>query len=355
MGKILSSKSLWLFLIFLALSGISYALDYGLQLIVSLFFLGLVVVVKGADFLVEGASSIARQLGVSSLIIGLTIVAFGTSLPEFTVSLVAAIGGFRDISVGNIVGSNIANIGLVLGLTGLVASIAVHKSVVKFEAPYMIAGSALLVLLSIGTPDFAGRPFLLGRIDGAILLLVFMMFMTYILHSVRKERSAAQEGILAVVGEGSKSRARNAIMVLAGLAGTIIGAKLLVDNGAAMARSFGVSEAFIGLTLVAVGTSIPELVTSVVAAIKKLPDIAVGNIIGSNIFNALFILGVAAIVAPLEVSPGIVFSDMLVMLGFAVALQLLMLNGKINRWNGLVLLGSYMAYIAYLSLTSIPL
>ncbi|MBI4175842.1 MAG: calcium/sodium antiporter [Candidatus Aenigmarchaeota archaeon] len=350
-----NARPLWIFLIFLLLSAASYLLGSHMLLITSLFFLGLVIVIKGADFLVEGASAMARQMGVSPLVIGLTIVAFGTSLPEFTVSVIAALEGFRDISVGNIVGSNIANIGLVLGISGLVAAMAVRKSTVKFETPYMIAGSVLLVLLSMGTPDFAGRPFLLGQVDGLILLLVFGIFMTYMLQSAKHQHKDHLKELMGGQKPERNSRWKGAAMVLAGIAGTIAGAKLLVDNGASMARSFGVSEAFIGLTLVAVGTSVPELVTSVVAAKKKLADIAVGDIIGSNIFNALFILGVAAMVAPLEVSRQIVFSDMMVMLYFAFILQIFMLNGKINRWNGGVLLGSYIVYIGYLSIISIPI
>lgn len=319
-----------------------------------LFIVGLVILIKGADWLVDHSSHFARSLGVSPLIIGLTIVAFGTSLPELIVSLFAAIKGNADISVGNIVGSNIANIGLILGISAMVRGLRVQLSTLIYEMPFLLVSAFLFMLLSNDQNLFSNNGSSIGRIDGLILLAVFVVFLVYTFKSAFEQRGKSLKRYEQEVKERTAPKEKETLgkdigFMLLGLAALVIGGRILVDAAVKIAQSFGISEAFIGLTIVAVGTSLPELMTSMVAAWKKEVDIALGNVIGSNIFNILFVMGITPLIRPLEVNPSILFIDMPVMILFSIGLLFfLTTNRKLTRWKGAALLIGYAGYIFYL-------
>ncbi len=304
---------------------------------------GLLLLLGGGEALVRGASALALRLGVAPVLIGMTVVAFGTSTPELAVSVIAARAGSGDIAVGNIVGSNIANIGLLLGLTGLVWRIGVARSIVTREIPMMLVA---LCALSVLATDGADRR--LVRTDGILLLLFFSMFVYYSIADARRQRAAEQ----AAGGEGrGPGGGAAALLALAGIAGVVAGGHFLVEGAIGLGRTFGVSEAVIGLTAVAVGTSLPELVTTLIAARKGHADIAVGNIVGSNIFNALFIGGVSASIAPMRL-PDHGETDLAVMVAFSLLLLPLALLGRhsLGRPQALLLLAVYGAYVYTLTL-----
>ena len=298
----------------------------------------LVLLFVGAEGLVRGSSSLALRAGLNHLMVGLTIVAFGTSSPELVVSVEAALSNQGDISVGNVVGSNIFNIAVILGITALVCPIPVHRQVIKIDAPVALGVALLLVLLLLNQT--------LSRLEGVLLFsgIVAYTWMSVIL--ARREpppASADEENILAV--NTSRHWCVDIALILVGLAILVAGSRLLVENSVALAVSFGISEAVIGLTIVAAGTSMPELATSLVAAFRKQPDIAIGNIVGSNIFNVLGILGVASIVSPIE-APGISTLDYGVMILFTVLLIPLLYTGRmLHRVEGAVLLALYFGYL----------
>lgn len=302
--------------------------------------LGAALLFAGAEGLVRGASSLARRFGLSPLVIGLTVLAFGTSMPELVVSVSAALEGASAIAVGNVVGSNIGNIALILGITALISPPRVQAQVVKVDIPVMIGVSVLVVvLLNDG---------MLGRLEGAVLALGLLGYVAFQLLAARKESGAIQdefdEGVPPVTG----SPLVDVLLVLGGLGLLVLGARWLVSGAVTLAESFGVPDAVIGLTVVAIGTSLPELATSVVAALRGEGDLAVGNVVGSNIFNLLGILGIAAVVHPLS-SAGISLVDLGVMLGLTVLLLPLMRWGlRVNRWEGGALVAVYAAYMVYL-------
>lgn len=303
---------------------------------------GLVALWLGAEWLVRGAAALAHRLGLSSLVIGLTVVAFGTSAPELAVSLRGALTGLADVAVGNVVGSNIANLGLILGLAALLRPVVAAAQLIRREVPLMIAVSLLLVALLAD-----GR---LGRGEGVVLVLGIVAYTAWSVVAARREGAEVEQEFSA--GEPGKSLSAG-LAVLAvggGLAVLVGGATVLVDGAVTLARAAGLSEAVIGLTLVAVGTSLPELATSTVAAVRGQGDIAAGNVIGSNIFNLLCILGVAATVRPLAPG-GIGIVDLAVMVGFAVAvLPMLVTARRLSRWEGAALLAGYLAYTVWLLL-----
>lgn len=269
-------------------------LFYSMILSLILVIVGLVILVKGADFLVSGSASIAKKFGVSSLVIGLTVVAFGTSLPELTVSLLAAIRGNSDIALGNVVGSNIANILLILGITSVLGIIPVKSSTVWKEVPFSLL--AILTVLFLGSDVYFGQGTknMISGGDGFILIGFFILFLYYIA-GISNDEENTDSGI-------KKYSTWISIGLIAlGLIGLIVGGKMFVDGAVKIAQLFGVSERVIGLTIVAIGTSMPELMTSIVAARKGQNDIAVGNIIGSNIFNIFWILGISSIFAPINI------------------------------------------------------
>ncbi len=302
---------------------------------------GLVLLYFGAEGLVRGSSSLALRLGLSPLVVGLTVVAFGTSSPELVVSLKAALNGQGAISVGNVVGSNICNIGLILGLSALITPIATSSQIVRIDIPIMIGVTLVsLVFLANGSIGFA---------EGAVL---FALLIGYIVFSIRLARlakgDALEEEFTQEVSVSKRGVAVDLLMVGGGLVLLVFGARYLVDGAVIIARSFGWSDALIGLTIVAVGTSLPELATSLLAAIKKEADIAVGNIVGSNIFNLLGILGISAMVTPLEAHE-IGWIDLGVMTGFAVLLwPFARRQHRICRWEAGILLVSYTGFVWWL-------
>ncbi|MBC8417973.1 MAG: calcium/sodium antiporter [Desulfobacterales bacterium] len=303
---------------------------------------GLFGLYVGAEGLVRGSASLASQLGLSRLVIGLTVVAFGTSTPELVVSIKAAHDGLFAISLGNIVGSNICNIALILGLSALIKPIRIHAQVVRLQIPIMILISLILMLLLLN-----GR---LSRLEGAGLFLGIVFYTGYSLHLARKEnrRSNAKESGESVKGPRA-SLWVSALFVAGGLGLLMAGAKFFLTGAVSLARILGVSEAFIGLTIVAIGTSLPELATSIMAVVKKEGDIAVGNVVGSNIFNILCILGVSSLVQPIQMA-GISLTDLGVMTATAILVLPMARSGfLLARWEGAILLAVYGAYIYYLS------
>ena len=313
---------------------------------------GLVLILLGANYLTDGASALARKMGVSDLMVGLTVVAFGTSMPEFVISLVSAVEGSADLAIGNVVGSNIANILLIGGLTALVHPIPVEKSVMTREIPMVVIASIALTVMACSS-FLDGRGFsasaLIDRADGIVLLLFFIVFMRITLSGAKTavpDDPSAQEG----AKRKSLKLWLAIIYIVGGLAGLIFGGQWFVDGASDIAQAMGVSEALIGLTIVAVGTSLPELATSVVAAAKGSTGMAIGNIVGSNIFNILFVLGATAVVRPLP-SGGISYVDYCVMTFSAILFWIMgWLVGKrtVTRGEGallLILYGCYMAWI----------
>ena len=307
-------------------------------MLTALYFIsGLVLLYYGADFLVKGGASIALKLKVSPLVIGLTLVAYGTSAPELVVSIDAALKGLGDVSLGNIVGSNICNIALILGLCALITPLRVNPKLLKFDIGIMIAAAAILV-------GFYALNSGVNRCEAAFFLTGAVSYTLWSFLASRKEPDAEQEDVPKV----QYSIWISALMVIGGLAALVGGAKLFVNSAVAIAQWCGVSNAVIGLTVVAVGTSLPELATSVVAAIKKEQDIAIGNVVGSNIFNILAILGIAPLISPIE-TLGISYVDMILMLCISILLYPMMKTGlKISRKEGAVLLAVYIAYTVYL-------
>jgi cation:H+ antiporter len=300
--------------------------------------LGLGVLALGGELLVRGASGLAARLGVSPLVIGLTVVAFGTSAPELAVSLQSVRAGAAELAVGNVVGSNIFNVLFILGISALIVPLAVARRIVWIEVPVMVGFSLLTVLLALD----AG----VGAIDGLVLLSLAAAYTVWI------GRAGLIEGGPDVSQERARGAVRPAIVALLGLVGLVAGARWLVAGAVALAAALGTSEVVIGLTIVAAGTSLPEVAASVIAALRGQRDMAVGNIIGSNIFNLTFILGSTAVAAGgIAVSPGIIGFDLVVMLAVAVACLPMFFTGHaIARWEGGLFLGYYAAYTTYLVL-----
>ena len=323
-----------------------------------LIIIGVALVLKGADALTEGASALARRMNVSEMVIGLTIVAAGTSAPELFVSLVSALKGTPDMAVGNVVGSNTMNAMLIVGCAAMVAPMVISRSTVKKDMPFAVGASVLLMVLSLNS--------LLGLVDGLVLLAGFVGFMVYTLRgskngtgsaesaaAVSAENAVSAESAAAAPAEEGGSAAApkpwvSALYVVGGLAALVLGSNLFVDSASSVALSLGISEAVVGLTVVAGGTSLPELATSVVAARKGQSAIAIGNVIGSNVFNILMILGLTATISPLQIE-GITTLDMAVMLG-SIALVWFFSRTRytVERWEGAVLVAGYLAYVSWL-------
>ena len=376
-----------------------------MQILLDIVFLlvGFTLLAKGADFFVDGASSVARRFKIPQLIIGLTIVAMGTSMPEAAVSIQAALQGNADVSIGNVVGSNILNILIILGISSLVFPLAIQKSTQKIEIPIVIGASALLFVLGLtGAIEWWG---------GILLLLGFIGYLTYLFFSAKRNKDGEERvelneapiylscliaiigGIIAILGQfyepcsnayclvsgislfvgfalytayllASKNKAvqseinelpiwKSLVFIVFGMAMIIFGSEFAVKSATSLAERAGLSDAFIGLTIVALGTSLPELFTSVAAAMKKNSDIAIGNIVGSNIFNILFILGVTSLITPINFAPSFLI-DTVISLACAVLLLVLSLKGqKLRRWGGAIMLISYVGYFVYLYITQI--
>ena len=297
-------------------------------------------IVFGADFLVAGAVSIARKYKVSDFVIGAAIVGVGTSMPELVVSFIGAVNGNADVAIGNVVGSNIFNVLGILGLTAVLFPVAVDRKNMRFEIPLCIGVSILLTLLVFNF--FNGASATIGRVDGVILLLLFAFFMWY---SFRRDRNDAS--VEESVQEDATPLWKAILKVVGGLALLITSCDFFVDNAVLIAKSFGVNDAFISLTLIACGTSLPELAASLAAAVKKNTQLALGNIVGSNIFNITLILGLSSQVMPLT-SSGITIIDYLVMIGASILPLLFGFRGKIGRLGGAVMVICFVAYNWYL-------
>lgn len=313
--------------------------------IVLFLIAGLVLLIWGAELLVRGASRIATSAGISPLVVGLTVVAFGTSSPELAVSVMSAFKGQADLAIGNVVGSNIFNVLLILGLSAIIVPLIVAQQLVRFDVPVVIGVSFLLFALG-----YDGR---IGRLDGILLFSGAIAYTVFLIRQSRKEKNAEVEAEYAKEfgGENPGSWWKNVGLVLVGLGGLMLGSKWLVDSAVAIAESFGVSELVIGLTIVAAGTSMPEVATSVVAAIRGERDIAVGNVVGSNLFNILSVIGLSSIIAPsgINVSETALRFDIPVMIAVAVACFPIFFAGhRISRTNGIAFLGFYIAYVVYL-------
>ena len=312
------------------------------------FIVGLVLLVVGADALVAGASRIAGRLGISSLVIGLTVVAFGTSAPELAVSVTGALTGQTDLALGNVVGSNIFNVLFILGLSALVAPLIVQRQLVRLDVPIMIAATGLCWFMALDG--------VISRIDGAILALGIVLYTTILIRMARQESTIAAAGAETPIAFGLKDRIPVQIaMILAGVAMLVLGSHWLVNGAIAIAETLGLSKLIISLTIVAAGTSLPELATSVLAAYRGERDIAVGNVVGSNIFNILCVLGISSAIAPggVGVAAAALAFDIPVMTAVALAcLPLFITGGVVSRWEGAVFVAYYVAYTVYLVLAA---
>lgn len=306
----------------------------------------LIGIVLGADWLVSGSVSIAKRFKVSEFVIGAAIVGVGTSMPELVVSFIGALQGNSDVAIGNVVGSNIFNVLGILGLTAAFFPIAIDKANMRFEIPYCIFVSIVLTLMAFNF--FVNDTPVIGRIDGVILLILFAIFMWYSFHRDAKQKAGTTENIEDTSDNSKEKPVWMAIAtVIFGLAVLITSCDIFVDKAVQIAKNWGMSEAVISITLIACGTSLPELAASIAAAIKKNTQMALGNIIGSNIFNISLILGLSSQVTPLT-SAGITLTDYLVMIGAALLTLLFGFRGKIDRASGLIMFGCFIAYNIYL-------
>ena len=305
---------------------------------------GFVVLIKGADFLVSGSSSIAKKYNVSNLAIGLTVVAFGTSMPELLVNIMSSISGYNDAAFGNVIGSNNFNLLFILGIAGLIYPLAVQRSTIAFEIPISIVAVGLLFFLVNDKMISGDDENILSRLDSFALLIFFVLFLLYVWRSMKTASDIDQESVKIY------SMPKSLLFVGAGLGMLIGGGNLVVENAVSIAHRYGLSERLIGLTILAAGTSLPELATSAVAAFKKQTDIAIGNVIGSNIFNIFFILGTTGLIRPLPYNNAMNF-DIAVLLGSSVLLMIFMFTinrRKLDRWEALILLLIYIVYTVVL-------
>ncbi|RHP31015.1 calcium/sodium antiporter [Lachnotalea sp. AF33-28] len=310
-----------------------------------LLLIGFVLLVKGADVFVEGSSSIAKLLKVPTIVIGLTIVAFGTSAPEAAVSITASIHGSNEIAIGNVIGSNMFNLLVVIGICAVIAPIRVDKGILKKEMPFSIILTLVLFLLAGGMFLKRDTGFVIGRLDGMILLVLFIAYVVYMVISAMKNPRQISED-----EEKPLSPLRSIIYVVGGVIAVIAGGQLVVDNATLIAKAFGLSETFIGLTIVAMGTSLPELVTSVVAARKGENDLAIGNVVGSNIFNILLIIGAAATITPIPVLGQSMYDMLILAVASVITLFFCRARYTVNRVEGGAMLALYAGYMVYIAI-----
>lgn len=312
---------------------------------------GLVLILVGANALTDGASAIAKRLGVSDLVVGLTIVAFGTSAPELVISIVSACQGSAPLAIGNVVGSNIFNILVIVGITAMLRPIKIEKSIMNMEIPMVIVSSVILLVMGNSALLNGAAQNEVSRVSGIFLLIFFLLFLRYTFATAKNPQIVENsEKEAELPSDLAMPVWRSFLYVLLGLAGLIFGGEKFVDGASGIALGLGVSEAVIGLTIVAAGTSLPELATSVVAALKGKPGLAVGNVIGSNIFNVLLVLGVAGTITPLPFG-SIGNVDLLTLLGASLLFYIFgwfFSHRTINRWEGAVLTVCYISYIAFL-------
>ncbi|MEG2789026.1 MAG: calcium/sodium antiporter [Romboutsia sp.] len=309
-----------------------------------LLIVGFILLIKSADFFVSGASSVAKALRIPTIIIGLTIVAFGTSAPEAAVSVTAALKGNNDIAIANVVGSNIFNLLAVIGIAAVIKPVKVQKTTILKEFPFILLSSLVLLILSHDVRFQGYSQNELTRSDGLMLLALFSIFMYYLLEMA----ITSKEEMPIEQGNPKSSIPKSLIISLVGIVGIIFGGQIVVDNATVIALSLGMSENLVGLTIVSIGTSLPELVTSVVAAKKGESDIAMGNVVGSNIFNILFVLGISSFINNIAVHP-IVFVDMFVMLIVSILVYIFATTKKeVNKIEGSLMILTYLAYMVFI-------
>ncbi|MDD2786222.1 MAG: calcium/sodium antiporter [Patescibacteria group bacterium] len=312
------------------------------MLILFFFVIGMVLLLKGADWLVDGSSALAKRLKISDIVIGLTVVAFGTSAPEFVVNLVSSWQGHTQLAIGNILGSNIANMLLILGVAGTIYPLTVKRQTIWKEIPFsLLAALVVWILANDVLLDHAGLS-ALSRIDGLILLCFFVIFLYYVVNVALSSKFEKADDIKSI------SLGKSFGLTLIGLIGLTLGGKLVVDQAVSMATALGISQSIIALTIVALGTSLPELLTSAIAAYKHKSDIAIGNVVGSNIFNIFWVLGVSAVIRPLPFDPASNI-DVLVGVGASALLFAFMFIGKrhvLQRWQAGLFVALYMGYLA---------
>lgn len=316
------------------------------MLIYILFVIGIFLLLKGADYLVDGASSLAKKFGISTLVIGLTVVAFGTSMPELVVNILASLKGQGDIALGNIIGSSIANILLILGITAIITNIKVQKSTIWKEIPFSFL--ATLIILLFASVKFLDNLELthIVRFEGLILLCFFAIFLVYTFGLAKKGKTEEKKEEDSEIKKLSSLKVF--LYIFGGLVALYLGGKWTVEGAVAISRLLGMSEYFISLTVVAVGTSLPELVTSVIAARKGDSDMAIGNVVGSNIFNVLWILGVSSLITPILI-PSFAIVDLVVTLFITLLLFLFVFRKqKLTRTHGIIFVILYIIYVAYL-------
>lgn len=311
---------------------------------ITLLIFGFALLIKGADYFVLGSSAFARKFKVSELTIGLTIVALGTSAPELIVNVVSSLKGLNDVTFGNIIGSNLFNLLFILGITAIIFPVKISHSTIFKEIPYSIIAAVVLLILANDHLFTDKRPNEVGFVDALILIFFFSLFLVYIFKNMKNDDQQVSVNFKPL------QNWKITLFMLGGLAGLIFGGRLAVNNAVAIANAFGISERIIGLTIIAAGTSLPELATSAVAAYRKNSDIAIGNVVGSNIFNIFFILAVSAFIHPLPYTLSFNF-DTTVLIGGTILLLFFAYSGKkatIDRWEGIVFVGSYIIYTLYL-------
>jgi len=312
-----------------------------------LLLIGFVLLVKGADYMIDGAVELAAIFGISSLLIGLSVTAMGTSAPEAAVSIKAALSSYSSISFGNILGSNIANLGLVLGLGALIWTVRAGKSTVKLEAPFCCV--VVVILVFMVRDDWYGRgEMYLSRFDGTILLVLFLFYIYYLYSMMKKDKMLSYLDSNPQKTERSKKEIyKSSVFLIAGMSGVVFGARVIVDNSIIIAKNLGVSELLISVTIIALGTSLPEMATSLAAMKKGKSDIAIGNVVGSNIFNILFVLGLSSVIRPMYF-PLSVFKDLLfVLLVSGVFLLFIYTEKTVSKKEGGTLLLFYVFYIVF--------
>lgn len=310
-----------------------------------LFFIGIAFLVKGADCLIDGSSAIAKKFNVPSIIIGLTIVAFGTSLPELIVNIFASISGKGDIALGNIIGSNLANILFILGISLIIQKITIQKNTIRFEIPYIIFSAVILSVFCSIPFFFKDAEPIITRIGGIFMLLCFVGYITYIINEIKKSNLTRNNDSSDIIIW------KSVLLILIGILGLYLGGRWVVDGASSFARMIGVSEYVISATIIAIGTSLPELITSIIGIIKKESDLSLGNIIGSNIFNVFFILGISSIISPIKINSGFDIYLNLIISTLLFAFMYILYRSNENKeriyrkFQGIVFLSIYLFYI----------
>ncbi|MCF8460040.1 MAG: calcium/sodium antiporter [Flavobacteriales bacterium] len=317
------------------------------MLVYFLFAVGFVLLIKGADWLIDGASGLARQFRIPEIVIGLTVVAFGTSAPELAVNIIASVNGNNGLAIGNIVGSNIANILLILGIAAMIRNLTVQSNTVWKEIPFSLFAALILGYMVNDRLSGNADVDIITRADGLVLIALFFLFLFY---TIRLGKNNLMDEIPEDEG---RPLWKSGLLMLVGLTGLVVGGQWIVDGAVSLAYLFGYSESFVGLTVVAVGTSLPELATSVVAVRKGNTDLAIGNVIGSNIFNTFWVLGLSAVISPMDFNADDNFSIMMNIACSSVLFALLFIGRRhtIQKWQGAFLLLGYMAYITFLTMS----